>query len=602
MAEIYEFRPEDAERFAAERGIKYKHRGDELVFKWCPYCQGDNKDKETFAISLTTGQFNCKRSSCSVRGNMVTLARDFNFSLGRDSDAYYGIRWQRFKTFTKKAESIEPSDAAEEYFQTRGISPETVRTYRITARKDNDAVLVFPFFDQDGKLQFLKYRNTKFRKEDGGSKEWCETDCKPILFGMMQCNPDNKTLIMTEGQIDSMSVAEAGYENAVSVPMGKNGFTWVPHCWDWLQGFDKLIMFGDFERGSMTLLQDMKARFHGSVWHVRPEDYRDCKDANEILMKYGADGIRQCIENAEHEMDEHIIRMADVTPIDLAHMEHYSSGFTQLDKLIGGFYFGQVILITGKRGKGKSTLASQFLCKALRNEYTCFAYSGEMTHPSFREWMDRQLAGPENLVQVKSDSGKVDWTVKDWKRNRLHDWYYHTMWLHDERGVSGEETSTLMGTVEKAVKEYGIRVVLLDNLMTALEDDKNVDLNRTQSNFVRGLARIARAYNVIIFLVAHPRKRKGDVTDFDADDVMGSGNITNAVDVVLQYDEAPDRFGKPDRLLAVKKNRLTGDVSDGIDLWFDPASKRITERKDDFSWETDRQTYIEVTEDEEVPW
>jgi KaiC/GvpD/RAD55 family RecA-like ATPase len=419
---------------------------------------------------------------------------------------------------------------------------------------------------------------------------------------MMQCNQENKTLIMTEGQIDSMSVAEAGYENAVSVPMGKNGFTWVPHCWDWLQGFDKLIMFGDFERGSMTLLQDMKARFHGSVWQVRPEDYRDCKDANEILMKYGVDGIRQCIENAEHEMDEHIIRMADVTPIDLAHMEHYSSGFTQLDKLIGGFYFGQVILITGKRGKGKSTLASQFLCKALRNEYTCFAYSGEMTHPSFREWMDRQLAGPENLVQVKSDSGKVDWTVKDWKRNRLHDWYYHTMWLHDERGVSGEETSTLMGTVEKAVKEYGIRVVLLDNLMTALEDDKNADLNRTQSNFVRGLARIARAYNVIIFLVAHPRKRKGDVTDFDADDVMGSGNITNAVDVVLQYDEAPDRFGKPDRLLAVKKNRLTGDVSDGIDLWFDPASKRITERKDDFSWETDRQTYIDVTRDEEVPF
>ena len=58
MAEIYEFRPEDAERFAAERGIKYKHRGDELVFKWCPYCQGDNKDKETFAISMSTGQFN----------------------------------------------------------------------------------------------------------------------------------------------------------------------------------------------------------------------------------------------------------------------------------------------------------------------------------------------------------------------------------------------------------------------------------------------------------------------------------------------------------------------------------------------------------------
>jgi twinkle protein len=120
------------------------------------------------------------------------------------------------------------------------------------------------------------------------------------------------------------------------------------------------------------------------------------------------------------------------------------------------------------------------------------------------------------------------------------------------------------------------------------------------------MARIARAYNVIIFLVAHPRKRKGDVTDFDADDVMGSGNITNAVDVVLQYDEAPDRFGKPDRLLAVKKNRLTGDVSDGIDLWFDQESKRITEtlyplKVKRYGWE-DEDTWSDADNLDTIPF
>ena len=603
MAEIYEFRQEDAERFASERGIKYKRRGDELVFKWCPYCQGDNKDKETFAISLTTGQFNCKRASCSVRGNMVTLARDFGFSLGRDFDMYYGVKWQRFKTFTKKAESIETSDAAEAYFQTRGISRETVQKYHITVRKDNEAVLVFPFFDQDGKMQFLKYRNTQFRKEDGGSKEWCEADCKPILFGMMQCNTENKTLIMTEGQIDSMSVAEAGYENAVSVPMGKNGFTWVPHCWDWLQGFDKLIMFGDFEHGAMTLLPDMKARFSGQVWHVRPEDYQDCKDANEILQKYGKDGIKACIENAEQEADIHLIRMADVTPADLAGMPHISTGFTQLDRLLGGFYYGQVILVSGRRGKGKSTLASQFMCQALHADQNCLAYSGELIHANFREWMDRQLAGPEHLKRISNDIGKVDWTLQEWQRTRLHDWYYNHMWLYDGSSITNEETESILQTVEKAVREYGIRVVLIDNLMTALEEDLKADLNRLQSNFVRQLARIARKYNVIIFLIAHPRKRKGDGGDFDADDVMGSGNITNAVDVVLNYDTGPDKFGKPDRILSVKKNRLTGDLDDGIGLWYDPASKRISERKDDFSWPTDLKIkQMEVVHDVELPW
>jgi hypothetical protein len=84
---------------------------------------------------------------------------------------------------------------------------------------------------------------------------------------------------------------------------------------------------------------------------------------------------------------------------------------------------------------------------------------------------------------------------------------------------------------------------------------------------------------------------------------MGSGNITNAVDVVLNYDTGPDKFGKPDRILAVKKNRLTGDLDDGIDLWYDPASKRISERANDFSWPTDlKEKQMEVCYDTDLPW
>jgi hypothetical protein len=139
--------------------------------------------------------------------------------------------------------------------------------------------------------------------------------------------------------------------------------------------------------------------------------------------------------------------------------------------------------------------------------------------------------------------------------------------------------------------------------MTALEENLNADLNRLQSNFVREVARIARQYNAIIFLVAHPRKRKDNSSDFDADDVMGSGNITNAVDVVLNYDVGPDKFGKPDRILSVNKNRMTGDLTDGIDLWYDPTSKRISERKDDFSWPTDLKIkQMDVLHDVNLPW
>ena len=78
---------------------------------------------------------------------------------------------------------------------------------------------------------------------------------------MNHCNFDNKTLICTEGQIDQLSVADCGFENTLSVPTGAKGFTWVPHCWDFVNKFDTIIVFGDYEKGHITLLDEICQRF-----------------------------------------------------------------------------------------------------------------------------------------------------------------------------------------------------------------------------------------------------------------------------------------------------------------------------------------------------
>ena len=77
---------------------------------------------------------------------------------------------------------------------------------------------------------------------------------------MKQCDGFER-LVITEGQIDSLSVDTAGINNAVSVPTGANGFTWVPYCFDWVSRFEEIVVFGDFEKGRMTLLDDIRKRF-----------------------------------------------------------------------------------------------------------------------------------------------------------------------------------------------------------------------------------------------------------------------------------------------------------------------------------------------------
>lgn len=484
----YEFKESDAWDFSRSSGIAAKQKGEELQFLSCPYCRGGrNGDKGTFSINLRTGQFKCLRSSCSVSGNMVTLAKDFDwFSLGRDVDAYYkaGNR-HKYRRFQKKTEPIKPKPAAVTYLESRGISSGTTEKYQITVQTKNENVLVFPFLDAAGVMQFVKYRKTDFDREKDTAKEWCEANCKPILFGMYQCDPGDKTLIMTEGQIDSLSVAESGIENAVSVPTGKNGFTWVPYCWDWLQQFETLIVFGDNENGSITLLDDMKRRFRGTIKAVKQQDYKGCKDANELLQKYGKEAVRRAVERAECVPVQRIIRLSDVKTVDLFSLPKISTGFKTLDKVLaGGIYLGQTVIVTGKRGDGKSTFTSQILVNALDQGIRVLAYSGELPDYFFKRWMDFQAAGKHNVIDRAAENGNISYFVTNEKISKIEEWYRERAYLYDNQSTSDDELEDLLQTIEKAVQQYGIQLVLLDNLMTALDVGMSVDLYRAQSKFV----------------------------------------------------------------------------------------------------------------------
>ena len=375
---FYEFKEEDAFRFARNHG-EVKRNGDELVFKLCPYCHGGSKpDKYKFSINLKTGMFSCKRGSCDAKGNMVTLARDFpDFELSNEDKRYYNINNYdgRFIKFQDAHRITESKDEAVKYLQGRGISEEICRKYEITVKPDNDKILVFPFKDNFGELKLIKYRNID--PESQGAKEWSHkgatgASCMPILFGMNHCEGFGQ-LVITEGQIDSLSLVEAGVQNVVSVPTGKNGFTWIPHCWDWLTKFQSIVVFGDCERGEVTLAAELMKRFPEKVKVVKIEDYKGCKDANEILQKYGKEDLIHAVQNAESAPAKHIKEMADVEAIDIESIPAISTGAGELDQILsGGFHYGDFVVLTGKRGEGKSTMASQFVVEALAKNQNCF--------------------------------------------------------------------------------------------------------------------------------------------------------------------------------------------------------------------------------------
>lgn len=566
----YEFSPSDVYGLATSVGADTLKKGKELFFKYCPYCHGgENCDDYTFSVNMESGLFKCFRASCDKQGHFVRLARDMGYRLDYGDDGKKRV----YRELPQR--QIKTKEPAVDYMASRGISRETTERYKITTQTKHDNILVFPFYDESGVMRFVKYRKTDFDKSKGDkNKEWSEADTMPILFGMQECSSGG-ALVITEGQIDSLSVADCGIPNAVSVPTGAVGMTWIENCWDWLMQFSELIIFGDNEHGKITLVDKIAERIPKPIKVVRAADYYGEKDANDILRKYGKQAIIEAIANAEDLIVSHIKELADVETVDLNSMPCIETGMPEVDKIIGGMYFGQVILLTGKRGEGKSTLMSQLIANATEGGNRTLAYSGELTDYHFKRWLDLQIAGDGNLISRVNQYGDNIYTIPTDITEKINAWYRGKIYIYDNNTLSDdeEECTQLLDTIELAIQRHGINFICLDNLMTALDVDLDKDIYRAQSKFLKRLKKIAVKYNVVVLLVAHPKKTKDDVV---IEDIAGSGDIANRVDVVLSYSRT-DSGGK----LEIFKNRLTGRTAKkdrAIELYYSEKSKQITSK------------------------
>lgn len=501
----------------------------------------------------------------------------------------------------------ELSHGAIQYMEKRKISAQTLKDWRVKQRIWNDKeCYVFQYFDENNELQFVSYRET--RKD--GFKGGCEKDTKPILWGIWHIDI-TKPVVITEGQPDAMAVWEAGYKNVCSVPGGSNNMAWIDDCWDWLQKLQEIIIWADNDAPGLKMANELQVRL--GKYRTKIITHRR-KDANEVLYFEGKEEVLKLINDAINRTPAGILNMSQVEYVCVKDKidEGISTGFHRLDYVLGDLQPEQLTVLFGRNGEGKSTVVSQIICNCIDNKVPIFLYSGEMSTNRILNWLYKQAIGDEKeylaFVETKY---KVKADIKPDALQALRKWSSNLFFTFDKSATNVRKNiNDLFEVMAVAVKRYGCKLLIIDNLMSALEDMAD-SINADQSNFVQQCKDFAENYRVHIILVAHPNKLKGRGQPLEKEDISGSNNIPNKADVIIAVERQYKDDRDCDAKLRLLKDREEGRYTE-VKLIFQDSTKRLLEIEGDntrlikYKWKQfllqESQDWREVEPPEDCPF
>lgn len=366
--------------------------------------------------------------------------------------------------------------------------------------------------------------------------------------------------------------------NAVCLGLG---CSWddLKYCHDFLLNF-KFVFIPVAEEGKRTeIVQAIETHVTGiTILTPCAGAFGSCKSIHELRDNAGLGAVDKLLYGAIERPAHGLLDLAEVERADMSGIPNVLSGFPELDRSIGGFYAGELSIWTGRRGEGKSTILGQLLVDSINQGFPVCAYSGELPAWRFKQWVMLQAAGPDN-IETKTDmvSGKQYYTVNRFVREQIDAWWKGRFFLYDNQISSGSDEDSILDIFEYAVRRYGCCVFLVDNLMTArLHGSGDADYYRAQSNFTGRLVEFAKKNDVHVHLVAHPRKADKN-SRLEADDVGGSGDVTNRADNVFSLKRLSEQEAENKGfqcVLSVLKNRSFGSTI-SVGLNFDEPSRRF---------------------------
>lgn len=395
------------------------------------------------------------------------------------------------------------------------------------------------------------------------------------LYGMWMAK-DDRSLVITEGEIDALSVSQAfgNKYSTVSLPNGaQSAVKAIQKHYEWLSRFQKIVLCFDNDEPGEKATEEVAALFPpGKVFVMKLPS----KDANDCLKAYGAEVITKAYWQAKEWRPDGIrkaqeLREEVLNPIEVESVPYPYSG---LNEKLGGLRIGEMITLTAGSGVGKSTLVRELVYDlAVRRKQPVGVMALEESNRRTMEGLmtvhlSQNIVINRNVVSSERMAEAFDAVAVP------------NLFLFDHFGST--EVEHLLNRVRYMVRALGAKWVIIDHLsiivsgLTGGDERKLIDVAMTK------LRTLVSELNIGMILVSHLRRPDGDKGHEDGavvhlGQLRGSHSIAQLSDGVIGIQKNMDEPNADQRELVVLKNRWSGNTGSAGVLTYDRNSGRLME-------------------------
>lgn len=552
----------------------------------CPQCSPWRKKQEypCLNVNVDTDMWHCWH--CGWSGG---LAHGDEQAAGRPT--------ARPRAYRRPIYQVPPSPATalRTWFAERGIPADILMRRQISLGsvympqvEEEVMAIQFPYF-RDGAVVNIKYRDRRkhFRMVGGAER---------VLYGLDDIS--GQSVVMTEGEIDALSVEVAGYSSVVSVPDGAP----APGSKDYASKFDylasadallapmqRIILAVDTDGAGQALAEELARRLGVErCWRVRWTD--GCKDANEVLMRDGVEALRACLDHATPWPVRGIVHVEDVREaLETLYRDGLVGGVSPGWPSLAQHYTvreGELTVITGVPSHGKTRLLSHMLLHLAHEQgWRLSVFTPE--HAPLERYVRLQLEQYLGLPfeRIRTMDEPIRWEAEDFLN-------MHFSYLLPEDHTP--TVSSLLALAHVQVRRQGIKGLVLDP-WNWIEHSRPRGQMETEyvSEKLTELKLFALRHQVHVWVVVHPTKlQKAQRGEYQGKfppptlyDAAGSAHWYNKADCGLSVWRDVESATRVTEV-HIQKIRHEEIGSPGmVPLVYDPVTKRYGEPSyEDAAW------------------